>query len=73
MNDRIVINTGPDVTYRWKVVGGRILGGKETPSITVRVNKSNTTKEVIATVAIGNLEEDALCPSAFSYTTKIRP
>lgn len=65
------VSGGPDVTYQWKVTGGKIIDGKGTPAITVKVDKSNV-KEITATLDVGNLEEEAHCPSNFSYTTKIR-
>lgn len=59
------------VTYRWKVVGGRIIGGQGSPSIQVRPN-NRSVKNLMVTVKIGGIDEDCHCMDNDSITTQLQ-
>lgn len=59
------------VSYRWKVIGGKIVSGQGSPSIIVRRN-SNGRESVSVELDI-ELDEDCACLKHFTFLTMVVP
>jgi hypothetical protein len=62
--------------YKWTVVGGRLLSGQNSPTISVRIKKSarlGNGDAVTVTVNIPNIPARTMCPDSVSFTSVLQP
>jgi hypothetical protein len=66
----VKLSGSAEIKYSWKVIGGEIIKGQNTPSIQVRPDRIT---DVTATVDIGGLDPSCNCQVEVSQTTVRKP
>jgi hypothetical protein len=57
------------ISFKWSVVGGKIVSGKGSPSIKVKIDRA--ADQVTADVKIVGIDPAERCPANFSFTSKV--